>query len=158
VETSVQSGFKSLEVLAQVRLGQALTSLGQLRDARSLLDEAVDTSKKLGLHPLLATAAAAMSHLYFVSGDFESAVRTSADAVGIAKPMALKPILFRGCVALGDALFNLGRSQKAGDAYREAHRVHQSLVAGMEPIHAQVYRANPEIRQALGRISGRLMS
>ena len=156
VETSVQSGFKGLEVLAQVRLGQALTSSGQLRDARMSLDEAVDTSKKLGFHPLRAMAAVAMSHLYFVSDDFESAVRTSADAVGIAKAMALKPILFRGCVALGDALFSLGRSQKAGVAYREAHQVHHSLLASMQPVHRQVYRDHPEIRKCLRRIATRL--
>jgi lipopolysaccharide biosynthesis regulator YciM len=98
-------------------------------------------------------ASLAMSQLYFASDDFESAVRASADAIGVAKAMSLKPLVFRGCVALGDALFSLGRSQKAGAAYREAYQVHHSLLASMAPTHVQAYRDIPEISDALERIS-----
>ncbi len=149
---SAQSGFKELEVLAGIILGEALTSLGELSEAKMTLDTALGIARTLGFRCLQTMATLGLSHLHYESGNFESAVMTSADAIALAKLMSLRPILFRGSVALGNALFRLGRSQKAREAYREAFEVHQALLANIVPPRRATYLDSPEIRQRLARM------
>jgi hypothetical protein len=96
-----------------------------------------------------------ISNLHLAAGDFESAVSASAEAIGAAKSMSVRPIVFRGLVVLGDALLRMGRSQKAAAAYREAHVVHRSLLASLTASRRSAYQAIPDIRACLERISAR---
>jgi tetratricopeptide (TPR) repeat protein len=157
MRASAQSRFKELELLAQAMLGQALTHIGEFGEARTTLLAALATSKRLGFRGVETVAGLATAQLFYQSDDLESAVRTGGEAVALAKSLSIGPVVFRGSVVLGDALFKLGRSQKAAAAYREAHGAHQLLLAGVAPSLRQTYIASPEINACLDRITDRLV-
>ena len=85
-----------------------------------------------------------------------SAVMSSTQAVALAKAMSLQPILFRASVSLGDALFHLGRLQKAKEAYRGAIEAHDALLSAMDPSYSEPYqklsKIGPRLERALSRV------
>jgi tetratricopeptide (TPR) repeat protein len=155
-ERSGQSGFMELEILASIKLGQALVAQGESLKGRMALEEALETSKRMGFQPLMAMAGLGMSQLYFEAQDFASAARESADTIEVSKSMSLKPVLFRGFAVLADSHFELGRFQNAKDAYREAYEFHKALLANMKASHRRAYQDCPEISQLLARVVSRV--
>lgn len=146
IENCVRSGFKELEARGRIGLGRTLVEMGRPDAARSALEFARAVAVRLRLRPLEANASLSLSEVHLSSGDSDLSRNAAMDAIEIALPLSLNPVLFRAYTALGRACSALGEARNAAAAYTNAKAVYRWLLANVAPIYRDEFQANPDVR------------
>lgn len=145
------AGDESLLCQIQMRRGNALRMLGQLREASQTLEDVIHVAEALGDPHILSQALENVSVVYLLQGDFDRSTRyveralTLADQ--LADPLDSELLLLRR----GLNAYAAGNWQQARGDYEQAQRLAQQL--GASWVSAYIALGPGQLRLAQGDLA-----
>jgi tetratricopeptide (TPR) repeat protein len=145
----IRSGLSGEQVVRANLLrsmGQAYNGLGLYARAHPLLEQAVDAATKSGAPPAdVIKAQLALAANRYLDSDYETSERLYRSALSGAERLYgnKHPVVSDALTGLGDAVFELQRSQEAESLYRRA------LASDLE-LHGELHESTARSLNALG--------